>query len=664
MTNNRTDIYAGWLSTHPGYKAVYGPDGLPTAIVKDTAQPSDPNAPINIPQGYQFTAPNYGTTQSQQQLRNPSMQAGEAVNSGQAGVEYATKQIAPGVSYWWVKVKNANRGFRQQAHISEAHATRSRSQLDARTYGVEHLPPVTNVYTSFQPTDSTQRYVMSCTAFGYLVFALYNSVGPNYTPLFRENADGTLTQLNYSKGSTHRIKGLVNLVIAGTAYLAILKENQPIELLTDVADTPASAGSMNADTSGAWAAVMTTLPDSSHLIFTGSTILAGTATQAIGAAHTVEGYVPLSGALSGGWVMGVQSINSGDVRVWFVALAADATISALPGDNLVNFRGAVYSCSQRGDDVEQWKLPLPYITAAVLVRGGIAYSNGYTAGFDNGREHFEFGSTRGRDAFATTATYVPGFFVKNDDLYLERTSFDGTSVARWVEYFDWSSRELLNCSKHQSYTLTSAVAPYSASATGSLPVSESTGLIWECFVSPVDGSWVFFSQFQPHDAPALYDTRYTWTPELGPLSSTTTPIEIPGLEGQAKTWHRVYFGGEIGLETPAAFGTSTQVDLDIGGTSVTGNLVQSVAVFDPYAVVSQRESFYGGTNMASRWRRRLFNRNRFRRLIVTQTITAATLFGSTYPDTPNTMYYTIEGLSYDDAATYQKWAQRGKISWG
>lgn len=663
MTNNRTDIYAGWLSTHPGYKALYGPDGLPTAIVKDTAQPSDPNAPINIPQGYQFTAPNYGTTQSQQQLRNPSMQAGEAVNSGQAGVEYATKQIAPGVSYWWVKVKNANRGFRQQAHISEAHAARSRSQLDARTYGVEHLPPVTNVYTSFQPTETSYRYVMSCTAFGYLVFALYNSVGPNYTPLFRENADGTLTQLNYSKGTTHRIKGLAMLQINGTPYLAVCKENQPIELLSDVADTPTSAGSMNADTSGAWGAVMTTLPDSSHLIFTGNTILAGTATQAIGAAHTVEGYVPVGG---GGWVMGVQSINSGDVRVWFNALAPEAAGSQLiPGLLATNtYQGAVYSCSQRGDDVQQWKLPVRYVNQSMLIRDGIVYNDGYTAGFDNGREHFELGSTRGRDAFATTVTSCVAFYKRNDDLYVERnsTNSDGTT-SRWVEYFDWSSRELLNCSKHQSYGL-SGFFPASAAAAGSLPVSESTGLIWECMISPTDGSWVFFSQFQPHDAPALYDTRYTWTPELGPLSSTTTPIEIPGLEGQAKTWHRVYFGGEIGLETPAAFGTSTQVDLDIGGTSVTGNLVQSVAVFDPYAVVSQRESFYGGTNMASRWRRRLFNRNRFRRLIVTQTITAATLFGSTYPDTPNAMYYTIEGLSYDDAATYQKWAQRGKISWG
>ncbi len=629
---------------------------------------NDPNAPINIPQGYQFTAPNYGITQSQQQLRNPSIQAPEqgggsyAANIALEGAEQVTKQIAPGLWYWWVKYKNANAGFRQDGPFAAVHGARTSSELDARTYGVEHLPPVTNITTSFQPTDIQFRFISSVNAFGHLVFALYNAVGPNYTPLYRENADGSLTQLTYSNGSTHRIKGLAMLQIAGTPYLAVLKENEPIELLSDVADTPTSAGSMHSDTSGAWGAVMTTLPDSSHLIFTGSTVLAGTATQAIADPHQLRGNVPVGG---GGFVMGVQSINSGDVRVWFVALAPEAAGSQqIPGVDLgdFQFQGAVYSCSQRGDDVQQWKLPVRFVSQAILIRDGIAYSNGYTGGWDDGREHFDFGSTRGRDAFASVTSYVVGFYKKNNDLYLERTSLNGDSTAtRWVEYFDWTKRELLNASKHQTYTTSVGVAPYSAAGAGSLPVSEATGLLWQWFVNPADNTTIFFSQFQPQDAPGLYDTRSTWTPELGPLSSTTVPNDIAGLEGKVKTWHRVYFGGEVGVDS---IFIPSQVDLDIGGTSVTGNLIASDPTFDPNAVISQRETFRGGTNMASRWRRRQFNRNRFRRLIVTTTLTAPQLFeGTAVPDTPNAMFYIIEGLAYDDKQTFEKWSQRGQVQW-
>lgn len=596
------------------------------------------NSPITIPQSFAFNAPDLSRLGPQQDLRTGGALPATHPDAPPAP-EFTVKQLKPGLWYWRAKILDGSMGIHQRGDFDKRHAARQFSTLESRSRNKEMLPFITDSQ-SLDPGVSGFSLLSSSNAFGRLVIAPSNDTGANYTPLFKETSvtDPTLVQITYSKGSTHRIHGLANLVVnsGGSAVpvLAILKRGQPPELLSDiVTGGPTSVGSMHTDLSGAFAATMTTLPTTAILFAVDNKIKSLTNTDAYTVQPQTTGYLPVGG---GGFNMGLQSLNGSEITWLINALAPDAagsqpspngTAIGVPG----TYQGAVYRISLAGDEVDQIRLPMKWITQSGLIRDGFWFSDDYRIGFSNGRP-LDTRVFRDPNKQAGYTSYVVGcHVVNNSDLYAD-ILYDGSFPQLYRWHYNWNDDEWTNVA--QLRLLTGSKGGI-CQATGNLPTSDTTGYLHQLNYGSSARTW--FRQWQPPAGVDPYTYNNVKTFETGG-NSYLPYLTIPGIEGKPMTWHRLYYGGQM---------DEGQVILQVGGTSVTDT------------TIAQQETFTGPLNMASRWRRRQFNRNRFRELYVQ----AGVLQGATTTKTPQVLPYIIEGLAYDDQQTFDQWSQRGQVTW-
>lgn len=615
---------------------------------------SDPNAPINVPQSFTYKPANLPAIPDIASLKGGELDTSYV--EGPSPPLFIVKQLAPGLWYWLAHFYDGRGGYRQRGRFDEYHAATSQGWTDRRVKGQEILPLKETLDTAHAPStvDQQAQYMSSANVFNRLIIAPYTPNGPtNYSPLFIENpTTGALTQLTYTNGSTHIVIGLSKIIINGGTYLAVQKLSQPVELLENVSTTPTSHGSMHALTAGAYGIMNTTLPDSAVLIWAFAKFYAMTYNTAYNTAPTLVNSTQFAGP---GAAIGLQAVGGGDVRAYW---------RLSPGPNVVTpgqwynyntayqgepYQSQVFSTNQRGQDLQQLVFPMQYVPWADVYRDGILGGSPDRFVFHRGgllrRDLRIF---RDRVPNSDTLMKSAAFWIKDkSDLYAEinliAASGSTPKTIRWREYYDFNADEWYAVSKPQQVSNDAGMISYTGG--GSLPVSEQTGYMHgrQGYIGTGTPSWN--RQWQPPSGTNPYQYRRStgaasstgqqWD---SPVTSDNPALTIPGLEGKALTWHRVNFLGQMD-EGSVAF--------DIGGTSVTDQ------------VISQRETFTGPLNAASRWRRRYFNRNRFYELIIGTTVTQG---ADTYK-TPQAYPYTVEGLAYDDEATFQKWSERGKVTW-
>lgn len=626
---------------------------------------SDPNASLQIPQGFQFTAPNLGRLPPQTELRTrgttPVTRPDPPPTPHYQVIQLPTKPGQPRLWYWYVEVNDGSMGIHQRGKFPDIHASRSQSTLDSRYRGHEHLSFL-NETQVLDPGGSTVKLISSLDAFGTTLIAPYIDSGSgNFTPLFKETSvtDPTLVQLTFSRSVSHAIKGLANLVVNGAPVVALLKDSQPPELLSDlVTGGPTSVGNMHTDLQGCFAATMTTLPDTALLFLVGNTVKALGLTDAFGTQPTTVGNLPRGG---GGFSMGLQSLSGSEI-VWLVnSLSPDMSTGfnrpngfpAFAGGE-PQYPGTVYKISLNGQDVDPIPLPVKYVEQSGIVRDGFWFDDGLRVGFYNGRP---LDTRIFRDPVINSDNMpyriVGCHVVNNSDLYADVLQYISTPKLTRL-YYNWNDDEWVNVAS----SLQVSGGFLTCQATGNLPTSNQTGYLHQLNHGLSARTWE--RQWQPPASSNPYSFRQT----LGAGATTgrkfatgglsyLPDFDIPGLEGKVKTLHRMYEGGEITQND------GTTVQIQAGGTGPNG---QTQYPFDEtFSAITFNDAAtpYDGVSAASRWRTRNRHFDRFIRLSAITNVTQ----GSNAYMTPQVLPWSLEGLAYEDEASFNAWASPGRVTW-
>lgn len=412
--------------------------------------------------------------------------------------------------------------------------------------------PLDTITLSTQVSTGNDFCLHHCTFASRLVIAFGQYTGSQGTFLFVENpTTGAITLLNYSKGSGHEITGVTPIKFGTTTYLAVLQYASIVELLTDVASTPTSAGTMHANSSACWWMVNTDLPDTAIVAACGFNIYAWPRTAAIGDAPTLVE----SGVMAGGFLIGLMSMNAGVNRIFYVRPPDGANGSAAqPGVQLgagLSFYGNIYSRNQRGADEQNHtsRWGLTNVTWAIPVRGGIVASDSYQAKWNNGLTNKPLRIVANAPANSDVQRRLVG--AKSPDgeslfiLVNEMAVSGGTTPTSvyWLRY-DWDLDALSRVSEDIVTTQT-GMTSYQAGNGPGLPWSPVTGRLIERHGPNATGG-PFTGKFEPPSDQNPNQLRHTigsvagtGQPFASPFRGLTPKFTLPGYEGAD------YWVGEI-----------------------------------------------------------------------------------------------------------------------
>lgn len=635
---------------------------------------NDPNAPIHIPVGFQFTPqsgggalPDYGASRTP----NPYLQSGYSEQIGPVRTTViplrSKGQQVSGLYYFRQERFNNQGGYRQLGTDKDYHASRSSGSLDARFKDQGILTQFTN--TTSTSLNINEWSVHHTNIFGRLVVAMRKAGGGGETYLWIDQATALtnpfLAKLSYSQGAGHDITGLTNVTFAGVNYLAVQfgeigsGSGAAVQLLSDVAyPTPTIFGSMHADTKSCWGMVVS--PDPTAYLIMNSAASATTSSirvMAPGAAYNSQPTVTISQLPVGGYAIGLLAIGGPPLRAYFniPPLGGSVGVASQPGGNTVSsansndYKGRIVSVNARGFDLQEYgrsQMPLNNVPLSSGFRDGLLGSDTDRLIFSN-LIRAPKDLRLGKDRFANSSRQrkIMGWWTRNNyDLYVleEETSAtvggDGAASRFQVQYYDFDQDEWTPVSTFQTEQTTGLQC---WNPTGTFPVSDGTG-----YMHMLSGQnpWNLYWQFQP--PPATNPYQYRQTSGAGATSGTkfatagqdvSALMTLSGLPGAILEPHRCYWGGQ---------GDEGTVKLTVGGMGDSGNAVTLPAVI-----------FTSPINAASRYRP--LAPTRLQNLQFTIDVTQ----GATVYKTPQVYPIAVEGIAYIDDSVYAEWSKQGRIQW-
>ena len=383
----------------------------------------------------------------------------------------------------------------------------------------------------------------------------------------------------YSPGSA--ITALVPIVIGGTLVaqrLAVCKAAGAVEILSDLATTPTSAGSMHADTNPCWGLVQTPLNNKTIVGYMKSSLMTTPVTAAIGDAWTTA----LSNVPAGGYAVGIVFLN-GAWRIYWVWPPSDnAAVSVLAAKTN---RLAIWSTNLEGTDPQPLVTPLPFVQFVERYGNGLVISdrrNIYWYKGDTESLNLDFARER---VLATNREIVcGGLWVDGDELYVLAelwNTADDTGDSAWIEHYDRFTH------RWHAMSINTFSVPLTGITSGtSLPMNrlaDNYGTRWLYFhgQSLIDRAWHFL-QLAPPGMNPFYSIRNDSSSTVGYDYEyqgsgvfTGPELEIEGLEGLPKVLAETWFGGSF-----SNAGTDATVEIEVATQgqntlSFTGNLTRT-----------------------------------------------------------------------------------------
>lgn len=372
----------------------------------------------------------------------------------------------------------------------------------------------------------TQMVVIPPSAFGKRISHVNlfgrHAIAVGDSDLIRESNELTpqLQTIGYSPGSV--VNGLAPLIIGGNdavQRVAVLRSDGPIELLNDLSSTPASAGTMHADTEPAFGLIQTSLLESDILIYANNAISVLSRTDAIATQPTVT----LSNVPNGGGALGELWIPGAPLRAYWLFPVEDTGADQA---EIHDVPMKVVSTNLFGDDKQDLNIPLwaakgagHFVTAAIWQEGLVA-TDGHKVIWFNGRSNIlNWPGERPRVGSAGHLV-CRGFWVKGQQLVIlvqRLASHHGSGASLyWLEEYD---------ERTDAFHQISAVTEFAggvvsgAYAVGSYPVSVRSDIMY----------W--------HD-----DTN--WTAQYLTDLLRNPAIELNGIEGA---------GQHVGFESQASW---------------------------------------------------------------------------------------------------------------
>lgn len=414
--------------------------------------------------------------------------------------------------------------YLQRGPLGQAHAAHATSTVDGTSPGEATLQLDTTHQDTVDFGVGSLWHTSWVSAFGRLAISLMADDATHSTFLVAETdaANPVLVQLTYDKGLGSVVTGLYEVRLGATpvTYVAVCKDRDQVELLSDLGATPTILGEMNAATLQCWGAITTPLGNT--LLHLGYSMYSLANLAAYNAAPDItwQGSVP-----PGGGVLGLASIRgAAPATVWLLPKRIDSSyrsagISASSGGLLSQFEGQIETFNALGFGRNKVKFPLENVRNGAIVRNGVLADDGKQLEFI-GRIERSLHIFANRPNLPTRELRIGNYHIINErDIYVwvnEIAAPGSSGVTRiWPEFYDWDN-ETWN---QVGPAFTSAAQGIQTHATvGPAPFSPQTGYMHQRLgpntgTAGADGSWL----------------RY-WRPIRG-----TSPYSVRGVKAFAGT---------------------------------------------------------------------------------------------------------------------------------
>ena len=505
-------------------------------------------SPLQMPAAFQGPGPAGGTFgQDIGQLRNPTrpIPLRQAIPGSRFQFEDAAQdaQVVGGS----LTIFDLGMGFNmQKGPLEIAHAHLASGTAYVSHEGQMILPPADEAAATPDPTAGVTPTWMTFLSenFSQLLVAVASDGGVSSVNLFREGTDGLFTALTYEA----KILGLWRIVMNGTIYTAVGKAGAATEMLTDYgagADiTPASAGSMNAATSGTVGMMQALeLADTPILMKYGTVLASLSGNVAIGTAPTNQ-MTPLN---TGGGAIGFRGIGGRDIYgYWFWPKDSSSTYGN-QGPMEIVYTNAF------GTGAKRLLLGIDNVRGGGFIRDGLLAigDDDKIVFFDGTPKPLRWITDRTRDTAADFRMIAP--YIKGEELFVEVNEiYSGTGASfttvRYKERYDWD----LDAWQPSSLRVTLTGTGVKTLNAFRLPVSEQTGRL-ACYA---DGKW--YSQFQPRPDQNLYNLRGGAVNFDSPATAVSPGLVFPSPVTYApKKVTGVHLGGDptggaASINTPGA----------------------------------------------------------------------------------------------------------------
>ena len=482
-----------------------------------------------------------------------------------------------GIGAWEIEIRDLSGGIGAVGDFNAlSHKVRGESSgtpLDCRWPGSLHLLISRETDATPDPTGGDRLSSLQI----FDVFALAQGSGANVSLMIETSvSDYTPSVRTYSPGSN--ITALAPIVIGGATSairLAVCRAGAVVEILSDLASTPTSAGSMHADTSPCWG-INTSPIDGTLLIYADNNIYTLAKTAAIGDAPGVA----TANVPDGGAALGVLEIGNAPIRAYWAFPEEDQGTTVSSSQD-IGYR--VFSTNLEGTDLQELDMgliPFPGYADTTWYnyapyQNGLLGSDGRSITWHTGTLNVLPWPGDRLGLAANGALFCGGFFVHKERLVLlvvQSNIFIGSALTSyWLEEFDVASG--------QSYQISPIVTDASASGTfvgshsmGSYPVSPSIGVL---HYYDGDQTWSRSRLIDSNRNP-FYHWQSTGSNTAVSFESagTTTSCEMYLPRGYAR-YPSVVSEIEMGGD-PASGGATTTVEVEIAtqgasSMSFTGN---------------------------------------------------------------------------------------------
>lgn len=334
----------------------------------------------------------------------------------------------PNVYGWEIVIEDLRGGIDvTQNYFDKAYNKTYWATGDTRFPGAFFLPTIANTST---PTDFANEigihHALLSTNLAIGVGSTANSC--LFTPT--SASDPTPSARTFSPGSA--ITGIWPVVLNNIQYLAIGRASAAAYLISDLAATPTSPGTMHADTNPTWGIIQTPLPGSPILVYAGTSIYNNlNAASAIGAAVTASN---LTNVPAGGFAIGIASLGGGPYRAFWAFPILTSSGGGLA--STMHFR--IMHCNFEGTDLQELTFPMRGIWSACVYRDGIVATDSAQVYWHRGTPiNLRWGESR--DPYigvGGTYPYIQGLRVDGDTLAVECFASSGSAGLSWAEAFD------------------------------------------------------------------------------------------------------------------------------------------------------------------------------------------------------------------------------------
>lgn len=545
----------------------------------------------------------------------------EAIPSAQ--FEFIESSNPREIVAWRLTIPTLDGGFFQRGSLDEHHASVSITTADNRSRGKLTHPFKSTAATTPDPTNQSPTWMTwADDIFGKLAIGVASAGGGGSVNLFSEDAS---TAVISSHTYAAQIISLTKVILNGTTYLAVGKGGaNAVQLLSDLASTPTSAGSMHSDTNGCVGIQqMRWLPDMPILGKSGTILwkLSGNP-GSLGTQPTTV----LSNLVAGGGPVGQLGVGGRPIRVYWLWAESSAVVAY---SNTVNLR--VVSTNGFGTDVQETPFDLNTVRGARVLRDGIFAHNGTRAQFYNGGAPRDMRWIFDRKLDVTRDFLMVAPYIYGNDLYCEVNEIEvassGFITKRWIEMYDWDLNKWQNASKPVTLT---GQGQKTLNAF-SLPASQETGHL-HCYA---DGSW--YRQFQRRAGEEAYNYRGYKDYEATVDTYSAGLIFPEPIAYVPKVVTGIYMGGEVSgggttLPTPGAVEVEVKEYGNADGTGIRHAWDADIAAAGRYAKFPTNQS-----------------RLLFPQIRITQTQGASTTA------TTQALPIVVEGLAFLPNRTKRRW---------